>query len=77
MVLGRAARDESLPTTAATHCATIISSPPRSASTWLPPVVNESNRLLGFISLADLALHCRKRREKRELAGVLEAVSTP
>ena len=41
------------------------------------PVVNESNRLLGFIALADLARHCHKRSERRELVEVLEAVSAP
>lgn len=39
------------------------------------PVVDDDRRLLGFISLSDLARHCGGTQEEHELVGVLEAVS--
>ncbi|MHC4561797.1 MAG: CBS domain-containing protein [Planctomycetota bacterium] len=39
------------------------------------PVVDLDRRLLGFISLSDLARSCGGTQEEHELVGVLEAVS--
>ncbi len=41
------------------------------------PVVDDSNRLQGFISLADLSRHCHGQPEEHELAEVLEAICAP
>ena len=41
------------------------------------PVVNDENRLQGFVSLSDLARHCQTPGEEHELVGVLEMVSAP
>ena len=40
------------------------------------PVVDEDQRLRGFIALADLARHCEGRRQERDVAHVLEDVSS-
>ncbi|KKN76801.1 hypothetical protein LCGC14_0366680 [marine sediment metagenome] len=39
------------------------------------PVVDDENRLQGFISLSDLARHCFSSDDEHELVGILEAVS--
>ncbi len=41
------------------------------------PVVDDDNRLQGFISIGDLARHCHTIGDEHELAGVLGAVSLP
>lgn len=38
------------------------------------PVIDDDDRLLGFISLADLFRHVHGRRQERELIGVLESI---
>lgn len=40
------------------------------------PVVDEQMHLKGFIALADLARHIESRKQAREVAGVLEDVSS-
>ena len=39
------------------------------------PVVDHDDRLVGYISLSDLARHCAGSRDEHQLVGVLEAVS--
>jgi len=39
------------------------------------PVLDDDQRLVGFISLSDLARHCAGSRDEHHLVGVLEAVS--
>ena len=41
------------------------------------PVVDDKRKLLGFISIGDLAKHYHGLRREHHLAEVLEAVSTP
>ena len=41
------------------------------------PVVDEEQRLQGFISISDLARHCETYEDEHDLIEVLESVSTP
>ena len=39
------------------------------------PVVDENRKLRGFISTADLAMHCETPEEEHEFVGMMETVS--
>lgn len=41
------------------------------------PVVDDKQRLQGFISLSDLARHCESYEDEHDLVEVIETVSTP
>ncbi len=41
------------------------------------PVVDDDNRLKGFISIGDLARHCGTTAEEHEFVSVMETVSKP
>ena len=41
------------------------------------PVVNEDNRLTGFVSISDLVRHCKSPELEHELVSVLEASHSP
>ena len=40
------------------------------------PVVDDQNRLKGFISVADLARHVESRKQERNVAEVIEDISS-
>lgn len=41
------------------------------------PVVDEDNRLKGFVSISDLVRHCKSPELEHELVSVLEATHSP